>query len=861
MPGPVDVAYLRAACEAFPLASEASHRQLLLSLGKNDEHLLDAPTQKLADALKDWIRPRSRGHSLESLRQIRDLAWFDETPGPVDMADYLLRLAKRSLTQRGGHIALRTSPTIEEPLAHFRWLSLLLPPDLLVAACSVDMRTDPAVDYADLLTPHLASRLEKDVAETHLHVGAASSFQLLWIGLMSRLPYHPLDTEKLGRGGTPPFGSPHSFHRMLQAAAMTRLFLAGFLWRRDRIGRVSSFQSFIDDPEGPLRRCIAPLAAWPAGEDDFVRVCVLALRMVVFGGDAPPAALLASAHRRLLGPKAPRSAKTMADVLEADPLTEWLGGSHDVATTETRLSRRGLAYLLHEGRKDRPFARAFWQYQRIRALTFRHLSVEPGTAGLGWFQQHYERISPLRSCIDGAGFDVAVHSARRGVGLAAIEMRTSPERSWAKVRDLVREACVPSVDDKARPEVGLVLHFLKKDSRKHAGKKRLNADPRQRGHGCRFGAFSFGCMEEAAAIAVALTHQPELLLVLRGIDVASDELSVPTWAFVLPFERVRRAAHRAGARLARTHPHWKVKPLGATYHAGEDFRRLAEGLRRMHELLEFGLLEAGDRIGHGLAAGVDPERWAREHPVTVQPVEERLLDLLWELDWYKSGELPADAGRVEQVRAEALDLTKRMFGACQDLDHLGLARRSLHESAVLRRLGYPFVHGRVPEDDIEKLVHRYLTDAPMFARGQDLVEVRMSDGELRMLRLVGHRLRVEIARREMTIEANPTSNLLINDMGSVDSHPAFRFQPIPGGSRHDEQPVQLSINTDDPISFATSLGDEYAYLYGALLSGKVGAHHALQWLAARRDDGFRSRFTLPASSDLKAVHELSPSRR
>ncbi|WP_437999635.1 hypothetical protein WMF26_06680 [Sorangium sp. So ce185] len=856
MPGPVDFAYLCAACEAFPLASEASHRQAVLALRKTPSLVLDGPTQRLADELEAWIRLRARGHSLDSLRQVRDLAWFGKEARPVSMADYLVRLAERHLTHRGGHVALRTEPTIDVPLAHFRWLSLLLPADLLVAARSVDMPTDPASDHVDTSTPHVARLLQEGVADTHLHVGAAVSFHFVWIGLMTALSRHPLDRKKLARGGEPPFGTVDQFLRMLQAASVTRLLLVSFLWRRDRLGHPSSFRDFVDDPDGPLATQIAPRAAWPAGPHDFKRACVQALRATIHAAPSPSAAVMASVHRHLLGPSKWSSAKTVEELLAADPAAAWLRSGGAAASPETRFARRGLMYLLDAGRGDDGFETAFWQYQRIRALTFRHLTVEPGTAGLGWFQQHYDRISPMRACIDHARFDAAVHCSGRGIRLSAVEMRTAPEPAWASVRDLVREAAVPRVTGDGRPEVGLVLHFLKQGSRSRAGKKMLNADPRQLGHGCRFGAFSFARMEEASAIEAALAHHPELLLVLRGIDVASDELSVPTWVFVPPFMRVRRASHRAAARLSRARPRWNVTHLRATYHAGEDFRRLVEGVRRIHELLQFGLLEASDRIGHGLAAGVDPELWARYHSVTVQPAEERLHDLLWEIDRYKAGELPADAARIEQVRAEAHRLAQKIFNTLVDLDQLGAARQRLHVSSVLQRLGYPFVHGRIPEDPVDRLVHRYLTDAGVFARGQEPLEVRASEGEVRMLARAGAWLRSEIARREMTIEANPTSNLLINDMGVIDTHPAFRFQPLPGRRGREGEAIQLSINTDDPISFATSLGDEYVYLYGALLREGAGAQDALRWLAERRDDGLRSRFTLAASRDPSIVREL-----
>ncbi len=89
------------------------------------------------------------------------------------------------------------------------------------------------------------------------------------------------------------------------------------------------------------------------------------------------------------------------------------------------------------------------------------------------------------------------------------------------------------------------------------------------------------------AIATALDHHPELLLVLRGIDVANRELSIPSFCLVPLFDRVRAASRRAAARLAVARPRWEVPAMRATCHAGEDFRGLLHGIRRVHELLEF----------------------------------------------------------------------------------------------------------------------------------------------------------------------------------------------------------------------------------------------------------------------------------
>ena len=861
MPGPAPPGFLRAACEAFPFASDASHAGALLALHRTDSGLLKPSTRHLAAALEDWLRPRARGVSLEAIRLLRDQAWFDGGPDHLQLADYLVLLARRHLARRGARVALRTEPEPGQHLEHFRWLSLLLPPDLLVAGFAADANVEPENDHVDLLTPQLARILEGPVAETHLHVGAAFSFGLLWTGLVASLAHHPPDPRRLERGGTPPFGDGRRFLSVLQGAAVVRILLAAFLWRRELSGGPASFRAFLSrDLPGDERDGIAGIAgrtAWAFGPADFTHTCATAIRAVITGECAASPARLASLHRHLRGPTRTDAPRTIDDFLRADPLAAWLVPGPGCAPPETRFTARALRYLRRKGRDDDDFARTFWQYQRIRALTYRYLTVEPGTSGLDWFQQHYDRISALRGTLDGVRFEAAVRLSGRGVRLAALEARTAPEPAWWRIRDLSRGAAVPRIVED-RPEVGLILHFLKQREHRTGNGSVLHADPRQRAHGCRFGAHAYARLKEALAIETALDHMPELLLVLRGVDVASSELAVPTWVLVPLLRRVRDASHRAATALARLRPSWKVEPLRATFHAGEDFRSLAEGLRRIHEPLEFELLCAGDRIGHGLAAGVDPRRWARDHATTIQPAEDRLDDLLWEIDRYQHGDLPADASRVERARADARTLTFELYRRAEDLDKLIAARRRRHDPVVLDRIGYPFTRGLIPipSDPLDTLVHEHLTDAGLFLRGQRPVQVDADEGEVKFLAEAGRWLRREIARREMTIETNPSSNLLIGDMGSVEEHPAFRFQPVRQDHRDGEEPVHMSINTDDPITFASSIGDEFAYLYGALLRAGIGAHDALTWLDRRREDGWSSRFTLPASARIDVALEL-----
>jgi hypothetical protein len=68
--------------------------------------------------------------------------------------------------------------------------------------------------------------------------------------------------------------------------------------------------------------------------------------------------------------------------------------------------------------------------------------------------------------------------------------------------------------------------------------------------------------------------------------------------------------------------------------------------------------------------------------------------------------------------------------------------------------------------------------------------------------------------------------------------------------------VLASINADDPLTFATCLADEYAYLHATLLRYGIEARKGLAWLDRLRENGYRSRFTLPASADRLVLEQL-----
>ncbi|MCP4690913.1 MAG: hypothetical protein GY859_22870, partial [Desulfobacterales bacterium] len=58
-------------------------------------------------------------------------------------------------------------------------------------------------------------------------------------------------------------------------------------------------------------------------------------------------------------------------------------------------------------------------------------------------------------------------------------------------------------------------------------------------------------------------------------------------------------------------------------------------------------------------------------------------------------------------------------------------------------------------------------------------------------------------------------------------------------------PIAVCIGSDDPLTFATNLRQEYSILYEALITGGVSDCQAQTWLERARDTGLHSRFTIP----------------
>lgn len=131
--------FLRAEIAVFPLASETSFREGVVEL--DPQVAKDSQTGKLWRACEGQFAPHT-GWSLERLVAARDRGWFGPRPRsqPIPMHKYLYALARGHLVPRAGvtEIEESTDLTALDAADHYRWLTLTLPEDLLLAGLGVE---------------------------------------------------------------------------------------------------------------------------------------------------------------------------------------------------------------------------------------------------------------------------------------------------------------------------------------------------------------------------------------------------------------------------------------------------------------------------------------------------------------------------------------------------------------------------------------------------------------------------------------------------------------------------------------------------------------------------------------------------
>lgn len=280
--------------------------------------------------------------------------------------------------------------------------------------------------------------------------------------------------------------------------------------------------------------------------------------------------------------------------------------------------------------------------------------------------------------------------------------------------------------------------------------------------------------------------------------------------------------------------------IGATFHVGEEFSTLCNGLRAIDEVLQFLDYRANDRLGHALALGIEPDHYFKvKRDNVICSLGDYLDDLAWLYAILLEG--GSNASLLLYLRDEFEKYKFQLFestlpnediptfddylasiylrGDCPDT-HFNLKNESYDNLRVYEyRFNTSNKHHKQSffNEKARRLFLRYSFDPNYRERAESPFQTKVTDKYKECVKQAQRLLKIKIRDMHVYIEANPTSNKKISIMTKYSEIPALAISgPVLLG---DENSIQLavSINTDDSSIFQTNLVNEYSLVAASLL--------------------------------------------
>ena len=413
-----------------------------------------------------------------------------------------------------------------------------------------------------------------------------------------------------------------------------------------------------------------------------------------------------------------------------------------------------------------------------------------------------------------------------------------------------------------------LFHFIKQPD--PFPEEQIQNPPRNTWEVCRHDSFRQKILVQAQQIIRFREKQPLLARRVLGIDAASKEIGCRPEVFGTVYRLLGDHQALYGGYMDERK---SLPALRKTYHVGEDFLDIVDGLRAIDEVIHFLEFDCGDRLGHAIALGINVDEWYDQKGYSISIKAQDYLDnLAWLYHALNHDSIPnTDALKVRIVKdfeywfrvvyrnsISEDNMLRLMKAARMDVyaytneDHGRYYEHPCHfdimdyyRSWTLRgddptcyingffrkpsgsramnpeercKVNEKFPMGfddrYVPEYSF--LTYLYHFDAHVRKEGSREIPVDISRDYVNAVKAVQLKMRQRIAHRGISIETNPTSNVLIGTFREYDRHPLLNFfnrgLPVTEDEEAACAQLQVSINTDDSGVFYTDLETEYALI-------------------------------------------------
>ena len=308
---------------------------------------------------------------------------------------------------------------------------------------------------------------------------------------------------------------------------------------------------------------------------------------------------------------------------------------------------------------------------------------------------------------------------------------------------------------------------------------------------------------------------------LTGIDAAGNELLCRPEVFA----HIYRYAKCVGL-------------TNQTYHVGEDFFDLVDGLRAIDESIRFLALDKYCRLGHALALGTNASQYyERRHYRMILPQQYYLDNLVWLFQNIRKYDIQAPSSFLYHIENELFRIYSEIgykppFDILSYWHSMLLRGDELNTLTGNKEIGFDaWAQTDCCESEEVKdarlnntaimLYSQYLKDKTIKEKGQLSLSARWNVCISPVLTQIQEKIMATIAEKHIAIECNPSSNVMIGSFQRYEEHPLFRFMPIE--NKPHTSSINVSINTDDRGIFQTSLQNEYSLIALSVKKMKEGS--------------------------------------
>lgn len=782
--------------------------------------------------------------------------------------NHLSELSRLFITHRNGKISLKYWESKDEDnllgpykgiykVALWNSLNRIITTDILVIIYLLNNEMTEEYylrgyqSHVSLEDTELNQVMQKGVSETHMHFSAGGHFTLNWQNLMSPTRQHISKSMKDAYNYSDKLvGINFDLFKYTLSMASVRLLLGKFLQFKEENKESSgiNLKSFYTKFYAEVK-----LSRNAIVTNDFLNDIANGEKLEkkdsyyyfeLYEG-------IKDLFNIMLNIK-PQTSSGSRYLASKDILHSVIKSYGEYTTVENVFLFKCLKYMKDREQPDSLFHKLFWQYIRIRNERFNQEIQKNSIKGLEYFKPFIERATDTVDIDDTevGKWGLIMHNLLQNSNLRKLELRitvgkgnTLGEKIYSLKKKLKAffKAYLQIIKDfnkekRIAPQIGLLVHFIKEEDtfllKCWREQKNLSYLKLQQKYNMEMQAVN-NLREDIQGLSDYLV----------GLDAANLETNTEPWVFAPIYQKARdSSSHKLlySNSLAK-----RIRNLGFTYHVGEDFRHMITGLRHIDEVIEQFQYHSGDRIGHGIVLGISPEKWAAKHKVVTLPQHEYLDNLLWIWGNYKENKY----FNIYKLEQEIIRIAEKIYKNINGISVYILWKAYLRKfedisSTVKESRGAcsdikqcPFNNNHSSSWTIDSLLltlhcQNYIEEL------NKPIQINIEEEQILLICELQKIIKQKIVSKGIVVETNPSSNIAIGEIDHIFEHYITNLNGIePKGNN-----IKVTINTDDPIVFNTSINNEFAYIFYSLLEKGYSREDVISWIEKIRENGLSASF-------------------